>query len=67
MCVYVVRPAGKVQELVFVCSSGFVLQLPQQNCDEMRVLDGNGHLLEHVLIFIVINKCQNLEVTPSKI
>lgn len=46
----VVKPAGKVQELVFVCSSGFVLQLPQQNVDEMRVLDVNGHLLEHVLI-----------------
>lgn len=47
MCV--VRPAGEVQELVFVRSSGFILQLPQQNADEMRVLDDDGNLLEHVL------------------
>jgi len=76
----VCSPAGKVQELMFVCSSGFVLQLSQQNTDEMRVLDDNGHLLEHVFIthtsllqpeytkkrFVTDPFIQNLEVTPVK-
>lgn len=65
MRVCVVRPAGKVQELMFVCSSGFVLQLPQQNANEMRVLDDNGHLLEHV--FITHTSLLQPEYTEKKI
>lgn len=48
--VCLVRPAGQVEELVLVCNSGLVLQLPQQNVYEMRVLGDNGHLFKHVLV-----------------
>lgn len=34
---------------MLVADCGFVLQLPHQHVDKVRVFDNNRHLLEHVL------------------
>lgn len=44
-----VWPAGEVEKLVLVADCGFVLQLPHQHVDKVRVFDDNGHLFKHVL------------------
>lgn len=44
-----VWPAGEVEQLVLVADCGFVLQLPHQHVDQVRVFDNDGHLFKHVL------------------
>lgn len=44
-----VWPAWEVEQFVLVGDRGLVLQLPHQCADEVRVLDDNWHLLEHML------------------
>lgn len=34
---------------MLVADRGFVLQLPHQHVDKVRVFDNNGHLFKHVL------------------
>lgn len=42
-------PAWQIEQLVFVGHGTLLLKIPHQHVYEMRVLDGDGDLLKHVL------------------
>lgn len=41
-------PAGQTKELMFLGHRCLSIQFPDQDVDEMRVLNDNGNLFEHV-------------------